>query len=136
MRTLRFIALAFVALLTFAAAAEAACATTDLNSTQWFAYIKFTGGWSRCAVNIGASGSVAMGTTCSSFEDGAITNSESVTGGVLSISTACVVTGRIDTNESGRHTVVHATLDRGKTVIIGVGKDANNDSWHFSAVKK
>ena len=62
MRTLRFIALTIVAILALAAAAEAACLTTDMNNTSWFAYIKFTGGWSRCTVNIGSNGAVCCGT--------------------------------------------------------------------------
>jgi hypothetical protein len=106
-----------------------------MNNTRWFAYIGFTDGWSRCTVNVGSDGAVTGG-TCSSYEFGVGTETESVTAGSLAITTGCVVTGFIRTNLSGRHTLTHAALDKGKSVLIGVGKDTNGEAWQFSAVKR
>jgi hypothetical protein len=136
---LKLFALAVLAILTMTVAAEAVCEPTQLDNTIWYVYINFPGGWSRCFVRIGADGDVlsTADTRCNAYEAGAGSNTESITGGALSVSSGCVVTGFIQTSATGRHNITHAALDRGRTVLIGVGKDpASGEAWQFNGVRK
>ena len=137
MTMLRSAALAIVAVLTFTAVVEAACLTTDLNNTTWYAYITYHGGWTRCIVKIDSAGAVISGTACKTYDanDGAST--DTVTGGTLAVRTSClVVNGKVITANTGTHTITEAMLDRGKSVLVGVGRDTATEPWQFSAVKK
>lgn len=137
MTMLRTIALAIVGVLTFSAVVEAACATTDLNNTTWFAYITYHGGWTRCILRIDDTGSVVAGTACKVYDGTTGASTDTVTGGTLAVRTSClVVGGKVFTQNAGTHTITEAMLDRGKTMLVGVGKDSPSEPWAFSAVKK
>ena len=113
--------------------AWAACALTDLTGS-WFAYAVATTSagafWERCTLRVEADGDLVAGTPCRFHDDSA----NSITGGHLNVSSSCVVTGTILTAQ-GSAIIKHAALDRGKTVISGVG--AGSDLiFLFSAIKR
>jgi len=137
MTMLRSAALAVVAVLTFTAVVEAACLTTDLNNTTWYAYITYHGGWTRCVVKIDGIGAVVSGTACKIYDETTGASTDTVTGGSLAVRTSCLVlNGTVITENTGKHTITEAMLDKGKTILIGVGKDTSTEAWAFSAVKK
>lgn len=137
MRTSRVTAIAvFVVVLLMASSAWAACLQGDVAG-RWRVYINGAsedgGFWTWCSVTITSSGAVTGG-TCRNSDGG----SEAVTGGRLNLTSpdACVLKGSLITSRTGTHTITDSALDRGKTVITGVGKDADGSPWTFTGVKR
>lgn len=129
----------FVVVLLMASSAWAACVQTDVVGI-WRVYVNGAsedgGFWTWCSITVNATGAVAAGGTCRN-SDG---EPRTVTGGHLTLTSAsaCVVKGNLVTSgvNTRTHTISDSALDRGKTVITGVGKDADGSPWTFTGVKR
>jgi hypothetical protein len=121
-----------------ASSAWAACTQADLTGS-WRVHVHgATPGdgsfWTRCAITIAATTGNVSG-SCRT-DEGVNFNLEA--GGRLRVVAplaACVVTGTVNTPE-GVNRILDAGIDRGKTVISGVGIDPNGDRFAFTGVKR
>jgi len=142
-RSLALIVLFALSLTLFAPSAWAACITKNLSGT-WYAYLNMTDSdgqtnfWVRGVIKLKSTGSVKLGTTFITDKGDKV----KITGGKLSISSACVVIGRLNLKSvsSGQKFVCninHAAMDRGKTVVSGVLKNPTFDEiGSFTLIKK
>lgn len=109
-------------LLLAATSAGADCVTSDLQGT-WRVYqtvITNEGiGWLRCTIRLSLAGVVQSGGSCVD----ATGDSAPTSGGQLAATAACAVTGTIKiTTDLGQVVfTINAGLDRGKSVLTGIG---------------
>jgi hypothetical protein len=128
---------ACVVVVLMASSASAACVQLDLAGT-WRVYVNGAsadgGFWTWCRVTVNASGAVAAGGICRN-SDGEV---DTVTGGQFDVASpsVCMVTGNLIRSRTGTHTIHDSALDRSKEVLTGVGKDADESPWTFTAVKR
>jgi hypothetical protein len=115
-----------------ASLAWAACAQSDLQGT-WQAYAVDLDGsyWIRCTVKIGAGGGITTGKPCKDSEGGQF---QTTSGGHLSLTSACIVKGTVSIGGAAAE-VIHATLDKGRSVVTGVGDDEIGGAFIFNAIK-
>jgi hypothetical protein len=86
--------------------------------------------WAFCTIRVLAGGAIQSGTVCTYDDE----STETVTGGQLTVNNGCVVTGTFIGD--GVTTIRHATLDRGKRVLMGVAKSDDGGFAMFTGAKK
>ncbi len=122
----------------FASSAWALCSQADLTG-NWRIYVSgsdnFGSFWTRCTIRIGSTGNVVVGSGSLCLTDEG--EQFGLTGGTLTLrsASACWVSGTVNT-PNGTNRVRDAGLDRGKTVISGVGIDPVGERFSFTGVKR
>ncbi len=118
----------------------AACLQQDLSGT-WMLYVNTTdndASWVKMKLVINSTGAVAASNTGVSSDPG---HNFSLTGGKLTLSTACTGSGKLNISQSGKPpmsvTVTEFAMPgvAPKTVFSGVGKDDKLTPFTFTAIK-
>jgi hypothetical protein len=120
-----------------ASSAWAACIQADLTG-MWRVHVHgATPGegsfWTRCAITIAATtGNVSGSCRTDENVNFNLTGRLTIT---IANGPACLVTGSVSSPQ-GVNRILDAAMDRGKTVISGVGIDPEAERFAFTAVKR
>jgi hypothetical protein len=125
--------------------AHAACTQADLTGkwrffvTQVDVDVAVRLEWTHCTIEFLGTGAVKTSTSsCKTFDGGTVSFASTAK---LTVATGCAVTGTLHLAGGGdsdvtRVIVSSAQMDRGKSVIAGVGKtNVAEDRLSFSAIK-
>jgi len=121
---------------------SAACSQADLSGT-WYVNAFFVGSadslgyWTKCKLSINSAGAVSRSSSSCIYDIG-VTRKVS---GTMKVNSACQISATTLSlwdafdARTGATKINFATMDRGKSVMVGVGDASTVEPWMFTGVK-